>query len=101
MIAGERPSLTGAKRQEIQDLLQKLVLVTSDIATQMEALSGFVVAAYMPRNATANSTAEFRFPVVDQLAFLLLAVCTVVGYGIDQPASAVPVQILAGVFERG
>ena len=27
IIAGERPSLTGAKRQEIQDLLQKRVLV--------------------------------------------------------------------------
>ena len=76
MIAGERPSLTGAKRQEIQHLLQKRVLVTSDIATQ---LSGFDVAGYMPRRATANSIAESRFPLADQLAILSHAVCTVVG----------------------
>ena len=61
MIAGERPSLTGAKRQEIQDLLQKRMLVTGDIATQLEILSGFDVAGYIPRSATANSIAEYRF----------------------------------------
>eukprot|EP00904_Undaria_pinnatifida_P003160 jgi/Undpi1/12845/HiC_scaffold_7.g02512.m1 len=100
MIAGERPSLTGAKRQEIQDLLHKRVLVTSDIATQLEALSVFDVAGYMPRSATANSIAESMFPLADQLAILSHAVCTVVGYGIDHPASAARLQILAGAFEK-
>ena len=41
---GERPSLTGARRQEIQDLLQKRVLVPGDIATQLETFAGFDVA---------------------------------------------------------
>ena len=102
MIAGERPSLTGAKRQETQDLLQKRLLVTSDIATpHLETLSGFDVAGYMPWSATANSIAESRFPLTDQLAILSHAVCTVVGHGIDHPASAVRLQILAGAFETG
>ena len=101
IIAGERPSLTGAKRQEIQDLLQKRVLVTSDIATQLETLSGFYVAGYMPRSATANSIAESRFPLGGQLAILSLAVCTVVGYSIDHPASAARLSIPARAFEKG
>ena len=49
------------KHQEIQDLLQKRMLVTGDIATQLEILSGFDVAGYIPRSATANSIAEYRF----------------------------------------
>ena len=53
IIAGERPSLTGAKRQDIQDLLRKRVLVTGDIATQLEKLSGFDIAEAMPRSTTA------------------------------------------------
>ena len=98
---GERPSLTGARRQEIQDLLQKRVLVTGDIATHLETLSGFDVAGYIPRRATANSIAESRFPLADQLAILSHAVCTVVGYVIDHPASAPRLQILAGAFQKG
>ena len=75
IIAGERPSLTGVKRQEIQDLLQKRVLVTGDIATKLETLSGFVVAGYMLRSATANNIAESKFPLADQLAILSRTQC--------------------------
>ena len=77
---GERPSLTGAKRQEIQDLLQKRVLVTGDIANQLETLSGFDVDVYMPRSATAKSIAESSFLPADQLAIDSHAVCTAVSY---------------------
>ena len=101
IIAEERPSLTGVKHQEIQDLLQKRVLVAGDIATQLETLSRFDVAGYMHRSATTNSIAESRFPLADQLFILSHAVCTVVGYGIDHPASAVRLQTLAGAFEKG
>ena len=101
IIAGERPSLTGAKRQEIQDLLQKRVLVTGDIANQLETLSGFDVDEYMPRSATAKSIAESSFLPADQLAIDSHAVCTVVGYGIDHPASAARLHLLAGAFEKG
>ena len=100
IIAGERPSLTGAKRQEIQDLLQTRVLVTGDIATQLETLSGFDVAGYMLRSATASNIAESRFPLADQLDILSHAVCTVVGYGIDHSASAARLQILAEASEK-
>ena len=55
IIAEERPSLTGAKRQDMQDLLQKRVLVTGDISTELGTLSGFDVAGCIPRSATANS----------------------------------------------
>ena len=101
IIAGERPSLTGAKRQERQDLLQKRVLVAGDIATQLETLSGFNFAGYLTRSATANSIAESRFTLAGQLAILSHAVCTVGGYGIDHPASAARLQFLAGAFEKG
>ena len=66
-------------------LLQKRVLVTGDIATQLETLSGFDVTRYMPRSAIANGIAESRCPLADQLAILSHPVCTVVGYGIDHP----------------
>ena len=100
-IAGERPSLTRAKRQEIRDLLQKRVLVTGDIANQLDTLSGFDVDEYMPRSATAKSIAESSFLPADQLAIDSHAVCTVVGYGIDHPASAARLHLLAGAFEKG
>ena len=92
IIAGERPSLTGAKRQEIQDLLQKRVLVTGDITNQLETLSGFDVAGYMLRSATANSIAESMFSLADQLTILSHVVCAVVGYDINHPASAARLQ---------
>ena len=76
------------------------VVVTTDIATQLKTLSGFDVAGYMPRSATANSIAESRFPLADQLA-ILSHICTVVGYGIDHPASAARLRILAWAFKKG
>ena len=101
IIAGERPSLTGAKRQERQDLLQKRVLVAGDIATQLETLSGFNFAGYLTRSATANSIAESRSALADQLGIISHAVCTMVGYGVDHPATAARPQILVGAFEKG
>ena len=77
------------------------MLVTCDIATQLETLSVFDVAGYMPPSATANSRAESRFPHANKLAILSHAVCTVVGYGIDRPASAARFQILNGAFQKG
>ena len=92
IIAGERPSLTGAKRQKIQDLLQKRVLVTGDIATKLKTLSGFYVTGYIPRSVRATSIAESRFPLANNAPFFGMQ-CT--------PSSAARLQALADSFERG
>ena len=76
------------------------MLVSSDIATQLETLSEFDVAGYMSRSTATNSIVESRFPLADQLAILSHEGCTVVGYGIDHPPSAARLPTLAGAFEK-
>ena len=65
LIFGERPSLTAATREQIQDSLKRRVLVTGEIATQLKKklLGSDDVAGYTPQIPTANSIAESRFPL--------------------------------------
>lgn len=101
ILVDARPALTSIRRTELQDLLQKRVMVTGEIATQLETLSGFDVTGYMPRTATAKSVAESRFPLADQLAILAHAVSTVVGYGEHTENTTARLRTLDAAFARG
>eukprot|EP00904_Undaria_pinnatifida_P010529 jgi/Undpi1/6606/HiC_scaffold_20.g09085.m1 len=101
ILVDARPALTSIRRTELQDLLQKRVMVTGEIATQLETLSGFDVTGYMPRTATAKSVAESRFPLADQLAILAHAVSTVVGYGEHTENTTARIRTLDAAFARG